>query len=139
MGLPVQSDRRINVDAGEAWLAANIDPNRRKAKLAGEEPTPFNSKGEKQIAEARLVQLKVGKLADELLDRRTTLAAIEARARAERDAWLGWVHRSAPELARELGGELHAATNILDRLVRDQLDYLSRHAITELDNDQPDT
>lgn len=48
-----------------------------------------------------------------------------ARGRAERDAWLSWVHRTAPLLAAELQANEHAVFAALEREVTDQLTWLA--------------
>jgi hypothetical protein len=48
------------------------------------------------------------------------------RARMERDAWLGWIQRAAPELAGLLDADPAETFAVLDRLVRQHLEELSR-------------
>ena len=89
-----------------------------------------SSKAKKETAEAEIARLKAAKLAADLIDRAATLRAIEGRARFERDAWVGWVNRAAPEIASAMNSELAAVVAVLDRLVREQLATL---AATPLD------
>lgn len=137
-GLPVEPTGRIDIAKGTSWYAANVDPNRRRAGGA-DAPTANlrdgTSRDEREIAEARIATLKAGKLAGELIDRKAALAAIEARGRIERDAWLGWVNRVAPELARTFDAPLSEVTPLLDRLVRDQVASLASMPAPEVTRD----
>ena len=48
-----------------------------------------------------------------------------ARARAERDAHMAWVQRTAPLLAAEVGADPRATFAALDRMMREHLEYLA--------------
>ena len=50
----------------------------------------------------------------------------------ERDGWIGWVNRAAPELAQASGGELTAIVATLDKLVREHLASLAAMPIERL-------
>lgn len=126
-GLPVEPNGRIHVARGKDWIDRNVDPNRRRsangpgnapASLAGGFLSP---RAERDSAEAEIARLKAHKLAERHLDRRATLRVIEARAKAERDALIGWVNRCAPAIAAGTGADLATITAILDREVRDHL------------------
>lgn len=123
-GLPTEPNGRINVERGQAWYHANIDPNRRRIG-APSSAHQFSHKAARDEAEARIATLKADQLAGSLIDRKAALAAIETQARSERDAWIGWVNRVAPEIARETNSDLSMVTGLLDRLVRDQLAALA--------------
>ncbi|BBF94902.1 hypothetical protein [Blastochloris tepida] len=135
-GLPVEPNARIHVAKGRAWVRDNIDTNRRRASLGEDDdlraPTPRSTR---DAAEAEIALLKAGRLAGNLIDRKATLRTIETRARQERDAWIGWVNRAAPELARLPAGDLAAMVAALDRLVRDQLAALAAMPLDGLDHD----
>jgi hypothetical protein len=118
-GLPVEPNGRINIDAGRAWYRANVDANRRRVQIDGDGPVR-SSKVKRENAEAEIARLKAERMAENLIDRAATLQAIEGRARFERDAWIGWVNRAAPEIATA-GTELAAVVAVLDRLVREHL------------------
>jgi len=60
------------------------------------------------------IEREQGKLIDADEARRTVFA----RARAERDAHLAWVQRTAPLLAAELGADPRATFAALDRMMR---------------------
>lgn len=133
-GLPVEPSGRIDVTRGVAWLRANIDSNRRRADLPGEAATPFptaplSPQGAKTLAEARIAELKAERLAGSLLNRRAALRVVEGRAKAERDAWIGWVNRAAPAIAAAVDGDLSMITAILDREVREQLATLAQQPL----------
>ena len=133
-GLPVQPDGRINIERGEDWYRANVDPNRRRAPGEREQAANLQDENPRYVreqAEAQIAQLKAEKLAGNLLDRKAMLIAIEGRARMERDAWIGFVNRSAPELARVLNVPLDRVQPLLERLVRDQLASLAEMPLME--------
>ena len=48
-----------------------------------------------------------------------------ARARAERDAHMAWVQRTAPLLAAEVWADPRATFAALDRMMREHLEYLA--------------
>lgn len=129
-GLPVEPNGRIHVARGRDWFEKNVDPNRRRT------PSPVNPaingpvlaiggfpspRAAREYSEAEMAALKASKLAQRHLDRKATLRVVEARARAERDALIGWVNRVAPAIAAGTGADLSAVTAILDREVRDHL------------------
>lgn len=122
-GLPVEPNGRIHVARGKAWVAENVDPNRRRASL--EMPSApsalVSHRAVRDAAEAEIARLKAERMGRTLIDRAATLRTIESRARLERDAWLGWVNRAAPEIASTTGADLAATVAVLDRLVRAQL------------------
>lgn len=123
-GLPVESNGRIDITKGKAWVAANVDQNRRRSRVDG--GGLFDgAKREREAAEARIAHFKAERLADRLIDRDETLRMIETRARFERDAWIGWVNRAAPELARLVKADVAIVVSTLDRLVREQLATLA--------------
>jgi hypothetical protein len=128
IGLPVEPNGRIHLEKGREWVRENVDAARRRSLLEAGEPAgglAANPRAVRAIAEAKLASLKADRLEKSLINRAATLRAIEARARQERDAWLGWVHRAAPELARLQAGDLNAFVATLDRLVREQLAMLA--------------
>lgn len=78
-------------------------------------------RAKRDLAEAEISRLKAERLAGRLIDRRTTLRVVEGRAKAERDALIGWVNRVSPVIAAAVGGDLATITAILDREVRAHL------------------
>ncbi|MEP9348805.1 hypothetical protein [Xanthobacter sp. KR7-225] len=134
-GLPVEPNGRINIERGRAWVAANVDPNRRRASLDEDRrPAPLSPRAAKEESEAEIARLKAERMGGQLIDRRATLRTVETRARAERDAWIGWVHRAAPDLARLTGADLAAVVPLLDRLVREQLSRLADLPLGDIDH-----
>lgn len=130
MGLPVEANGRIDRIKGRAWYDANIDPNRKRGQ--GDLASHDTYRRRRIEAEADIASLKAKRLAGDLIDRDAFLNAVEGRARAERDAWIGWVNRAAPELARLTGADLPAVIAILDRQVREQLATLASRSIEDL-------
>lgn len=128
-GLPVQADGRINVEAGLSWMENNLDPDRRnKGGVARQEVSGPS------LAEARrlhlIVQVQRAKLALEqergtLINADEAVNTVFARARAERDAYIAWVQRSAPVIAGELGADPNKTFAVLDRLMREHLEQLA--------------
>lgn len=132
-GLPVEPNGRIDPGKGRAWVDAHIDPNRRRAAVEGSPLGFASSRAEREAADAKTARLKAERLEGNLLDRKAALVAIETRARAERDAWISWVNRVAPEVATTTDADLGAVVALLDRLVRDQLATLAEMTIEGLD------
>lgn len=128
-GLPVRPDGRIDVAQGKAWVRENVNEDRRRANLGDDDERPASPRAEKALAEAALATMKAERLAGRLISRDATLRALEARARAQRDGWVGWVNRAAPAIAAETGVDLSAITSVLDRLVREQLETLARETL----------
>ncbi|WP_374304866.1 hypothetical protein [Methylocella sp.] len=124
-GLPVAPSGRIDRAQGLAWLDANVRAHRRRKDPrapAPAEPAPaLSPRAARDVAEAEIAQAKASRLRERLIDRRAALRVIEARARLERDALLGWVNRVAPLVAAETGGDLAAIAAILDREARAHL------------------
>lgn len=123
-GLPVEPNGRIDIAKGKAWVASNVDENRRRARVDGGNLFD-SSKREREAAEARIARIKAERLADRVIDRDETLRTIETRARFERDAWIGWVNRAAPEIARLVNADVTVVVSVLDRMVREQLATLA--------------
>lgn len=122
-GLPVEPNGRIDIAKGKAWVAANVDQNRRRARVDG--GLFDSSKREREASEARIAHFKAERLADRLIDREETVRMIETRARFERDAWIGWVNRASPEIARLVNADVATVVSALDRMVREQLATLA--------------
>jgi hypothetical protein len=87
-------------------------------------------------AQADITALRHAKAAGELVDRAAAERLIFARARLERDAWLAWCTRAAPELAGELQADERAVFVALDRLVRRHLEELARTPLDVLSHDR---
>lgn len=124
-GLPVTENGRIEIEQGKAWVRDNVDSNRRRPHGVAEGTPDVAPKRLREVAEAELAGLKAKRLAGQLIDREATLRAIEARARFEREAWVGWVNRAAPEIASGANADLATIVAALDRLVREQLGALA--------------
>ena len=127
-GLPVRMDGKVNTTKAEAWINDNLDPRRREA--AGRPPSPVSGtivdlRAAKLEKENALLELELRRRRSELIDRDEVEAAIFARARFERDAWIGWVARTAPALAYELNTDAAATFSTLDRLVREHFAELA--------------
>lgn len=134
-GLPVEPNGRIHVARGKAWVAENVDPNRRRASLDAPPTSPalVSPRAVRDAAEAEIARLKAERMGRALIDRAATLRTIETRARFERDAWLGWVNRAAPEIATGTGADLAVTVAVLDRLVREQLMMIASLPLVTLD------
>lgn len=127
-GLPVRADGQIDVAVGLAWIEDNLDVARRNK--GGAVPTRATT----TLAEAKrlheIVKVQRAKLAFEreqgqLVETAAATRTVFARARAERDAHLAWVQRTAPLLAAELGADPRATFAALDRMMREHLEHLA--------------
>ena len=78
------------------------------------------------------MRLEYKRKTGELIDRATVEKSVFTRARLERDAWLSWVTRAAPELSVELRADERAVFIALDRLVRRNLEELARTPLNVL-------
>lgn len=130
-GLPVRADGQINVADGLSWIEANLDPARR---YKGGAVVAANSTRSSTLAEAKrlheIVKVQRAKLAYEreqgkLIDADEARGTVFARARAERDAHLAWVQRTAPLLAAEVSADPRATFAALDRMMREHLEHLA--------------
>jgi hypothetical protein len=74
-----------------------------------------------EVMKAQLRRIELQRQKGELIDRSRALATVFRLARQERDAWLGWPARVAPQMAADLGCETHTMQQILDRYVRSHL------------------
>jgi len=128
-GLRVRADGRIDVAEGLAWIETNLDPARRY-KGGAPSATTRNA----TLAEAKrlheIVKVQRAKLAyererGELVETAAATRTVFARARAERDAHMAWVQRTAPLLAAELGADPRATFAALDRMMREHLEHLA--------------
>lgn len=129
-GLPVRADGQIDVAVGLAWIEDNLDPARRNKGGAAATPARVST----TLAEAKrlheIVKVQRAKLAFEreqgqLIETVTATRTVFARARAERDAHMAWVQRTAPLLAAEVGADPRATFAALDRMMREHLEHLA--------------
>lgn len=121
-GLPLTSAGKIPVDEARAWYEANVAPSRRKA-LA--DRPPVGARARLDVLKVEQAQLDLDRSRGELVARKLVNAAVFERARAERDAHLAWIARTAPVLALELGCDPAALFSALDRTFRDHLAELA--------------
>lgn len=132
-GLPVEPSGRIHLGRGRAWYEANVDPNRRRG-AGGQALAPLRgARAELERSRADREALKLAQERGQLVDREGVERETFTRARAERDAWLGWVGRASSALAADLGAEPAATYATLDRLVREQLAGLAATPLEDLD------
>jgi hypothetical protein len=86
-----------------------------------------------------IVKVQRAKLAYEkeqglLIETAAATRTVFARARAERDAHMSWVQRSAPLLAAELGADPRATFAALDRMMREHLAHLADMPLGSFDD-----
>ncbi len=124
-GLPVERNGRIHIARGRAWVRSNVDTNRRRAEVDDGEhhqmAAGMSPRAARDVAEARISSLKAERLEGRLIDRRTTERVVEARAKMEAEALIGWVNRVAPIVASETKTDLATVAAILDREIREHL------------------
>lgn len=135
-GLPMRPNGRIPVAEADDWYGANVDPNRAKATGKAGALPPDSPRAELERIKADRERLKLERETAALIDRKAAEKAIFERARAERDSWLSFVSRAAPDLAAELDADPARAFAALDRLVRDHLRDLSERPLGELTYDR---
>ena len=128
-GLPVRADGRIDVAVGLAWIENNLDPARRNrggAAIPGRTTTTLaEAKRLHEIVKVQRARLAFEKEQGLLVETAAATRTVFARARAERDAHMAWVQRSAPLLAAEVGADPRATFAALDRMMREHLDHLA--------------
>jgi len=130
-GLPVEPNNRIDLERGRRWYESNVDPNRRRGGRA-EEAMPRGDRARLDRIRADRADLQLAVERGELVDRAETERQTFARARAERDAWLGWVSRAAAIVAGETGADPAATFAVLDRLTREHLASLAETALEDI-------
>ena len=131
-GLPVRADGQIDVAVGLAWIEDNLDPSRRNKGGVFAAPASA-ARASTTLAEAKrlheIVKVQRAKLASEkeqglLVETAAATRTVFARARAERDAHMAWVQRTAPLLAA-VGAAPRATFATLDRMMREHLEHLA--------------
>jgi hypothetical protein len=134
-GLPVLPNGRVDWNEAHAWYLDNTDPARRKATVQTPIATdaPRGATAELNRVRAERETLKLAQDRGQLVDREAVERETYTRARAERDAWIGWIGPASGTLAADLGADPAAAYAALDRLVRAHLASLSATAIEDLD------
>ncbi len=139
-GLPVREDGGVDIEAGLAWMEANLDPAKRNK---GGAAPPEKKEEMLSLSEARrlhlIVQIERAKISlkqerGDLIDANQATITVFNRARAERDAHIAWVQRSAPILAGELGCDAAQMFAALDRLMREHLEHLADTPLDVLKN-----
>ena len=142
-GLPTLNGK-IDPDAADAWIDANIDHDRRERDKSwrsprDSKPEPAHARVEtaearrqKMQADAGLAKLKLREREGELVSRDAAERFVFEAARDIRDGILAWVSRTAPALARELDADPQATFAALDRLVREHLAELSEGKLSEM-------
>ena len=138
-GLPLDINGQVKGGKGDAWVAANLDPDRRaaaKEKFVGKVAAGLtNERARKIHNENALLDLELARKRGSLIDRDDTIRALQDFAVFQRDAWLGWIARTVPELAAATGAEPGPIFAVLDRLVRAQLGELARMPLPEFARD----
>lgn len=74
-----------------------------------------------EVVKAQTNKVRLARLKGELIDRSQAIAQVFRLARAERDAWLNWPARLAPQLAAQFGVDAHAMHVALETAVRAHL------------------
>lgn len=134
-GLPLEPNGRVSVTKARAWIADNVDPDRRK--ILRDNDRPAYGSGNAQRAELDRIRterarLDLDKARGALVDRKAAESAIFSRARAERDAHLAWSVRVAPILAARFGLDPTAVVGVLDGEMRRHLQELADKPLAEL-------
>jgi hypothetical protein len=141
--MPVLADGTIDVAQGLAWMEANLDPARRNkggtvtpstGKLNTPPATMAEVKRALVLAQAQRARLAYDRERGQVIDAKEAAAAVFVRAKAERDAHIAWVSRTAPLLAAELGADPARTYAALDRMMREHLEHLADTPIWSLTN-----
>ena len=133
-GLPVQPDGRIDIEKGLAWIEDNLDPVRRGkgGTVTGRTATLAEAKRLHEIVKVQRAKLAYEREKGELIDASAAERTVFARAKAERDAHIAWVQRSAPIIASELKTDVAPVFTVLDRLMREHLEHLAETPLEDL-------
>jgi hypothetical protein len=113
----------------------NLDPARRAAARmeSDQPPTLVEAKRIHELVKVQRARLALEREQGNLVDRAAAMKAIFARARAERDAHLAFVHRAAPLLSAETGADPAKTFATLDRLMREHLEHLADTPLPDLE------
>ena len=130
LGLPVLPNGKVPVEAADAWYRATVRQRADGAKHSANALSDIRV--QRESAQRDLLQFDLAKRGGMLIDRKAVELAIFDRARAERDAHIGWVSRIAPALAAELGADLSQLYAALDREMRQHLEELADTPLPEL-------
>lgn len=133
-GLPVRADGQIDIETGLAWIENNLDAARRNkgGGTAARAATLAEAKRMHEIVKVQRARLAYEHEKGDLIDAADAERTVFARAKAERDAHIAWVQRSAPIMAAELGIEPGPVFTVLDRLMREHLVHLAETPLEEL-------
>jgi hypothetical protein len=133
--MPVLPGGRIPVDQALQWMEDNLDPLKRAAARMESDnpPTLVEAKRMHELVKVQRARLALERERGELVDRASTMKMIFARARAERDSHLAWVHQVTPLLSAETGADPHIIFATLDRLMREHLEHLADTPLADLD------
>lgn len=143
-GLPLDATGRVRVAEALVWLAARqspvkraeqgkppLPPARGPASTSADDPDEspalalLRARARREATKADREAMALARDRGDLCDRAEVARALAAFGMAQRDAWIAWCSRAAPELAAELGTDLGRAFAALDRLVRAQLIEIS--------------
>ena len=126
----MRADGQIDVAEGLNWIEANLDPARRYkggalASSSARSSTLAEAKRLHEIVKVQRAKLAYEREQGKLIDADEARGTVFARARAERDAHLAWVQRTAPLLAAEVSADPRATFAALDRMMREHLEHLA--------------
>jgi hypothetical protein len=96
--------------------------------LSGQGPTLLQARTLNEVLKAKIRQVQLAEKKEELVNRAKAVAHVFKLARAERDAWLNWPNRVAPQLAAKLSVDEHTLHLALDEAVRGHLEELGEFA-----------
>ncbi len=118
-GMPTTAQGRIPRRAALAWYEREIAPHRRKALRDG--PSAGSNRAELDGLRIERERLALARDQGELVERSAVRRAVFGRARADRDALIGFAARAASTLAAELDADPAVTFAALDRLIREHL------------------
>ena len=93
--------------------------------LNGAGVTLTDARKAKTVQDTHLTRLKVQQLRGDLVDRKAAESQAFAAGRLERDAWMAWPARVAPQMAADLRLDAREMHSVLEQYVREHLVELS--------------
>jgi hypothetical protein len=121
-GLPRRDDGKLNVEEATRWVQENVTRRVRQGSKVGAGASLVAVRTRKTVAEAKLVELRVSRMAASLV------SAADCRATWNRH--VAFAQRTALRLPRQLAPALFAAKSTLERVAI--LDAGIRELLTEL-------
>src|SRR5262249_15510687 len=102
-GLPVTKHGKIDTEAADQWLLANLDTARQAGWRGVKDPKLADIRRAREGVKLETDRIALDQKKGELVERAVVRRFLEARGRLDRDAHLGWISRASAALAGEFG------------------------------------